>query len=285
MSGRSILAPAAFLALAASAALAGAHETRTLRESIPLSATDGEATLIVDNLYGKIVVVGGAGDRIEMVAEEIIDADDQTALARAQREVALDVRRGDGYVELYVDGPFRERDRRRRWEGWRHERLPYEVRYELELRVPAAVALRLSTVDGDISVRDVRGDFEIEGVNGSVELSGAGGSGRVRSVNGRLLAEFAASPRADVGFETVNGAIEVGLPPDLSADLAFKTLNGKMLTEFDFRPLPAAAPSEEVRDGMRVIRADGWSTVRVAAGGPRMSFETLNGTIRVRRTQ
>jgi hypothetical protein len=139
--------------------------------------------------------------------------------------------------------------------------------------------------DGDIVVDGVHGNFEVANVNGSVRLSGLRGAGRISTVNGPVEARFERAPTAATSFKTINGKIEVAFPPDLAADLDFKTMHGQIYTDFDVEPIARAPAGQSARgdDGTLVIRTQRSSTMRVAAGGPAYSFETLNGDVYVRK--
>ena len=66
------------------------------------------------------------------------------------------------------------------------------------------------------------------------------------------------------------------------SDLRFKTFNGEVYTDFDV--LPVSTPAEAgVQAGKFVYRSRGAIRGRVGNGGPELSFDTLNGTIRVHR--
>jgi DUF4097 and DUF4098 domain-containing protein YvlB len=139
---------------------------------------------------------------------------------------------------------------------------------------------------GDVRVEDISGDFDVDNVNGSITLDRLRGSGRAVTVNGRLAATFASAPRAESLFKTVNGEIAVTLPADTSADLRLKTFNGGLFTDFDTVPQPAKAePASAQRNGRFVYRARGFTTVRIGRGGPELTFDTLNGDVRIVRAR
>ncbi len=264
--------------LVAVSAGADLRESRDLEESFPI-APGGR--LVVDNIFGSVTVTGAAGREVTMKVVETIEADDPTALERARREVALLTSAEGGVVDLYVDGPFRDRDER----GWRrkHERRRYRVIYDFTLEVPRDVALEISTVtEGEISIAGVHGDFDISNVNGGIEMTDLRGSGSIRTVNGPIHANFSRSPTETSGFETVNGKVEVYFPPDLSADLELDSRWGELWSEFDFVALPTQPETRTTRGGRTVIKMGG-PVVRVAQGGPRLSFETLNGDVLIRK--
>jgi DUF4097 and DUF4098 domain-containing protein YvlB len=245
-----------------------------------------DKTLDVDNVDGAIQVVGDTGNTIRVEGERIARGEDQQALDRAKREVKLDVNEKDGIAQLYVNGPFRDNGHSSDDHGFHihsdeHE---YEVTYNFTVHVPRDTGLRLRTVNGEVKTDDTRGKFDIHGVNGSVTMTGVAGSGTLRTVNGRTTISFRESPKAASDFQTVNGAIEASFPPNLSADLRFKTLNGQAYTDFDTTAvLPSTAQAPDRRNGRFVYRTDHTSSVRIGSGGPELSFETVNGDIRIKK--
>lgn len=270
------------LSLGTSAALAAdARDSRTIRESYAVAA---DARVAIDNIFGSIAVVGTSGDKVELTVVETIEAEDQEALETARREVELRIDHSASLLDLFVDGPFRDRDDRRGWSS-RHWRPRYQVNYDFELRVPAGVRVELKTVtEGEIRVDGVRGDFDVSNVNGSIEMHGLGGSGNVRTVNGPIVVDFVASPGAQSEFSTVNGNVDVTFPADLSADLQLKTQFGELWSDFDVTSLPVEPMVRKTKGGKTVIKRGG-TVVRVADGGPRLSFETLNGDVLIRKAR
>ena len=277
-----IAALALLLVPAVSAGRLDVVESRTLTETIPLSAG---GTLIVDNVYGPITITTHRDPTVRMVVLETIRARNAERIERARREVELVVSAADDDVELFVDGPFRDHHDGHRWSRNHWSDPGYRMEYAFELKVPRRIDIRLCTVDGDISVSGIRGDFRVHGVNGEVEMTDIGGSGVAQTVNGQLTVHFSGNPTEDSDFKTINGDLEVAFQDDLSADLRLKTMNGELLTDFEFSPVPPRAPLTERDDGQMVIRTDSWASIRVASGGPSLTFENLNGDILIRRSR
>lgn len=273
--------------IALSVAIPGVAEElidrREIKKSIAFEGP-GSRHVVVDNVWGSIVVEGYGGDIVEMTAVETVRAPTADRIELARREVELQILERDGEIELYVDGPFRCRDRAglgNCWNSWKNR---YEVVYDLHLRVPRDADLEVRTVtDGDIEVTGVRGDFLVRSVNGSIELSGLAGSGEAKTVNGTVVASFISNPKTDSHFETVNGKIDVRFQPDLSADLEMEAQFGELWSEYQVVPLPSQPPTKRTEGGRTIIEIGGGSRVRVASGGPTHSFETLNGNIYVRK--
>jgi len=268
------------LLLAVSQALAFDRvvESRTIERTLELADRGGQASLLVDNIFGSIHVESHARPVVEVVARETVRARSREAFERARSEVELQITLEGNDVVLYVDGPFRENCRR--------ESPGYTVTYDFELRVPADIDFELKTVnDGEIYAADLRGRFRVSNVNGGVELNRIAGSGDATTVNGPVRVDFVENPTEDSRFHTINGKLDMSFQPDLSADLEFKTFNGDVWSDFEVEPMPLRPARSESREGRFIIRGDSWSNVRVARGGPRLSFETLNGDILIRNAR
>jgi hypothetical protein len=273
------VSPAALAAavLAAQAARADLVETRSIEDRVPVDSAS-KLRVVVDDVFGFVHVTAGDAGAIEMTATETVRGKTRSDLERARAEVALRTERDTGEVAFLVRRPDGQCDcSSNRWNG-------YVVKYDIELRVPRGASLDLATVnDGDIVVDGVEGDFEVSNVNGAVRLSGLRGTGHVSTVNGAIEAAFAGAPASGVSFKTVNGDIDAVFPAELSADLQFKTMHGEIWTDFAGEPI-ASSPVRKREPGENawVIRSAGGG-LRVAAGGPTLSFETLNGDIVVRK--
>jgi hypothetical protein len=279
----------AFLAIASSGpAAAEVRDERTIERTFAASGATLRR-LQVDNVFGTIRVRAHGAPTVVMTARERLVAADPSWAERARAEVELQASESDGVVDLYVDGPFRgcdcDRDRAGERTRWRRgERVRYTVAYDFEILVPAGLELELSTVnDGDIRVEGVRGELDLSNVNGGIDVDGAQGGGRIVTVNGDVTVRFAAGPARAASFETVNGDIEVRYATEPDADVYLKTMWGDLRTEFPFEELPVTPEVERREDGRFVIRSEQWSAVRLGAGGPKLSFETLNGDVVIAR--
>jgi hypothetical protein len=242
----------------------------------------GRRAVEVDNFSGAVRVRSHPGGEVTLSVHETWAANSAEKLEQGRREVRLDVAETGGRLRLYVDGPFRSRDRGTHFHGW--EQLGYEATFDFDLEVPADVDLVARTVNGgEVRVSGVGGRFDVSNVNGPVTLEHMGGAGNARSVNGPVVASFSRNPAAGCSFDTINGRIEVSFLDGLAADLRFKTLNGQVYTDYDYdyRSLPPQ-PADRSR-GHFHYRSHGDFAARIAGGGPELSFSTINGDILIRR--
>jgi len=263
------------------------HDERTESRRLQFSG-EGVRTLDVRTISGSIRVTGDEGTDVRLDATTSIDADTDEALRTARRNLVIEGKEQGTTVAIAArDGGAPTCGEQGPWPqstAW-WDRRQYDASVTLTIRVPRDVRVRLCTVNGGEVLADgTLGDFDISNVNGRVVLKGMRGSGRATTVNGAIEAAFDAAPRSESLFKTVNGSIAVTLPRDLAAELRHKTLRGSVFTDFDTVDLPVARePSRRPGQPRFVYRQRGFTTTRVGAGGPVLSFETLNGDVRIQR--
>jgi hypothetical protein len=250
-------------------------------------APGGGRTLDVRNINGFIHVEATSDSTVQISVRKVIRAETQNDVAEAQREVQIEftdntARVGATVTEAnrHVCGQEWEDDQGRQW-----RRRNYSVRFDFTIRVPRDTAIRLCTINGgDVIVNGTRGDFDVTNVNGDISMRDVAGSGRAHTVNGPVTVTLAANPKSASSFKTVNGNVDVTFQGGLDAEFAMKTLNGGLYTDFDVMPLASQAPAAgERRNGRFLYRVNQHTRVRVGGGGPEISFETLNGSVRARR--
>jgi hypothetical protein len=250
---------------------ASIEDHQTIQRSFP-----GAQKLLVDNIQGSIRVTGVSGNEIRVKAEELITAESSEAMAEAKRDVKLDISTQGSFLRLYEDGPFREHDRGERYYA-------YRVKFDYDIQVPYGTELILKTVNGgEVSVKGTSGPFEVRNVNGAITMEQIAGWGTVHTVNGPVKVWFSKNPSQASSFHTINGVVEVHFQPPISADLRFKTMNGHIYTDFDVNALPVPAGTSENKDGKFIYKGNRSTMGRTGSGGPELSFETLNGDIRLR---
>jgi DUF4097 and DUF4098 domain-containing protein YvlB len=123
-------------------------------------------------------------------------------------------------------------------------------------------------VNGQIEIRQVSGDISAETVNGSIELDGVSGSVDGRAVNGRIEVTLVEDRLAAEGVDlaTVNGPVALRIPHSFSAQLELETVNGGMNVDF---PITISG-----RLGRRI-------STTLGDGGPLVRVETTGGAIRI----
>jgi hypothetical protein len=254
-------------------------EKEAIRRTFDAAAGSGARKLLVDNIHGFVHVTGTSGSQVQVSIEKHIYADSTEAMAEAKRDVKMDMSQQGNFVRCYADGPFRTSD----GTHYRGERYyGYRVVFDLDVQVPYDTELVLKAVNrGDILVKKTTGDFDIHGINGGIEMEDVAGAGLVSTINGKVKVTFSKNPAKATQFKTLNGSVDVYFQSGLNADLKFKKLNGGIYTDFEVNALPQPAEAGDSGNGRFVYRSDRQTTGRAGKGGPELSFDTLNGNIRL----
>lgn len=254
------------------------QQQETIQKNFPMSGVQ-HRSLEIDNIFGFIEVVGDSSDQVRLEIKKTTRAESQAKLEQARKEVTLDITEQEGFLKLYVNGPFRCR-----CEDCVnfHGDEGYLVKMDFQLHVPRDIDIKLKTVnDGRVVVRDINGKFLVGNVNGDVEMNNIAGSGNAHTVNGPVKVSFRQNPRENSAFHTVNGNVELRFAQGLAADFRFKTFNGSIYSDFPVTALPVHAIQEEHHGAKVVFRADRYTGARVNSGGPEIKVENLNGDIRI----
>jgi len=254
------------------------EEKEEIRKTLKFQDPSKPKELFVDNIWGSIEVVGYRGKEVKLLVHKTIKGRNKEKIQKAKEEVELEITEEGNTIDIYVDGPFRDRNKRRRWKNWSNP--GYKVHYDFELKVPYKTDLYLKTVNsGDIEVNNVEGEFEVKNVNGRIKMSEVAGAGDAHTVNGNVKVLFSRNPESDCSFRTVNGDVEITFRPNLSADLLLKTFNGNAYTDFSVSYMPVKKSVSKRHKGKYVYKSNRFFGVRTGKGGPEIKFDTLNGDI------
>lgn len=147
------------------------------------------------------------------------------------------------------------------------------VSVKYELTVPRAVNLNsIETVNGSVEIIGVEGNIETQTVNGSINIDG-GNTILAETVNGSIkasLLNFVGNEKAN--FETVNGSINLYLPNNVDADVEAQTLNGKIIADIPLTITGKNSANKQIKG-------------KLGRGGPKLSLETVNGSITLTHNQ
>ena len=143
-----------------------------------------------------------------------------------------------------------------------------DVKVDFVVRVPNGVRFTGRTVNGGIEADHLNADVGAHTVNGKIVLS-TSATAVAETTNGSIRATLGTTSWTGIRrFETVNGSIELELPPDSTTELAASTMNGRISSDFPV-----------------TIRGHvGYRTVRGTLGtghsaGRELRLNTVNGSI------
>jgi DUF4097 and DUF4098 domain-containing protein YvlB len=160
---------------------------------------------------------------------------------------------------------------------------------DLSIQVPFNTSLNLKTLnDGNILVDRVSGEIDADDLNGAVKLTNISGSAVAHSLNEDVTVTFdKVTPGKSMSFSTMNGDVDVTMPPDTKARVKLKADNGEVYSDFDIKPEanPASPKVTEThgKDGHFRVQFDKVTYGSINGGGPEMQFTTFNGKIYLRK--
>jgi hypothetical protein len=217
------------------------------------------ARVSLENINGDILIVGGSGDQVHLVAHK------KAGKQEYMDELKIVVDADEDYVRIETRHPKSEGS----WFKWGDDGSG-SISYEL--MVPADVKLdTISTVNGDVNIEAVSGLVKAETVNGSLEAVGLKGDVNLETVNGSIMAEFDELGEGQrVSAEAVNGKIVLLIPGDASARVEAETINGSIDAE-DFGLEPEKGFVGRDLSG------------KIGNGDARISLDTVNGSIKIKK--
>ena len=274
-----IIITASGLLLLAGTVIAGerVEQSKTWTETFPVTAS--KPTLSIENIWGDVRVRSGTTGEIVVTISEKRSAPDQKRFDRSLETLKLNTQSDDSGVAFYVGSEDRD------WHGRDHCR-NCRVDYQFDVVVPADTQLDVSTVnDGRIDVADVAGSVSAANVNGPISVSGMHGCEVLNSVNGEVDLDFVTAPDDNCNIETINGDITLALPENSGFDLAMDLFNGRLMTQLpvDSLALPATVEHTE-SNGRHQYKIAQQAGVRIGAGGPKFTISSINGDIRIQKT-
>lgn len=265
---RTCAAAVAALVLAAGAGEARAQWTATGEDWCEERWRGGDAERVCETFdadfadVGLLVVDGGANGGVD-----VLGWNENRIAVRAK--VWGQARDGERALEIVDEIRLSMRDGRLEAEGPRTgNREGWGVSWEV--MVPHETDVRVETMNGGISVADVRGDIDFRALNGGVHLTGVAGHVTGRTTNGGLHVELDGRRWDGQGLdvETTNGGVTLEVPVDYSARLETGTVNGGIHLDFPV--------TVQGRIGRRLATTLG-------EGGPTVRAMTTNGGVRIVR--
>jgi DUF4097 and DUF4098 domain-containing protein YvlB len=187
--------------------------------------------------------------RVECWARSTVQARALAALVRVDASAG----------QVRASGPESERD------AW------WSVSYEVF--VPQTIDLSMMSINGGISLSDVRGRIEFDAKNGGVHLARVAGDVSGQTKNGGIQVELAGRTweGGQLDARTINGGVTISVPDNYSAHIQTETFNGAVSSDF---PVPIT-----VQGRIRPRNLD----FNIGSGGPLIHVTTKNGAVRLRR--
>lgn len=274
-----------FAGVMISCAQSNAQSSREhIRKEIALPSAPNNTVIEVYNLLGSVKVEGYSGDKVLLEIDKTISAKNKSDIELGEKEFELGVDTRQDTIVIYTKAPYDTRPSRLNNSG-KNNRIPYNIKLDYVIKVPQNVHLRLSTInDGKIEVSNVSGKLKVNNINGSINVNNAKNQTDLHTINGDIDVSYAVAPAASSSCHTLNGTINATYPEDLSADIKLKSMNGSFYTDF---PNAEVAPQTVVKknssDSGTTYKLNKDTHLKIGKGENKMNFETLNGSIYIKK--
>jgi len=229
------------------AAAAEQEVTQEINKSITLAAG---SMVKISGINGPVTVETGEGDRAE------IDIKIRAASREALERKPLTVENTANSLTIRTVDEGRGRDRE-----W--------VRHEVHLKLPRALSMNISGVNGAVDVGPIEDEIVISGINGRVDVAQAGTATNLSGINGGIKISLARLGEGGLHVSGINGGVEIGFPPSIDADVDVSAVNGSVDSD-----LPITLLGELKRGQLKGT---------IGSGGKRISISGINGGVKLRR--
>lgn len=246
----------------------------------------------IGNINGDLKVEGYDGDEIIITGSKTITSKKGKLDQKTIDEIYLRQEEHKGIIYIFVQAPGVEvefnKDGMRHSINWnnnnRDDQKRVNFEFNIEVKMPKSMMVKASTINGgDLIVENMMNGVDAGNVNGNVYLKEVAGKTHAYTVNGDLEVYFSISPTEDSKFHTVNGSMEIYSPEDLGAVVTFESLHGDLYTDFEqVSRLKNQLNKEKTGDGFR-YRVGKTTPIQIGKGGPKMDFETVNGSAYIRK--
>lgn len=258
------------LLLIAVAAAAGMFRSTSGRFSANYStATSGEGREEIRQTYqlsaGANVEVRGINGQVDIETSDTTTAE-VSILRTASNQTDLETRKVTitaTPTSLVIQG---EKDQGGLWQRLWHG----EVKQQVTLKLPRAVALTVKGVNGPVRAGEVTGALQVSGVNGKVQMAQTNGYSEISGVNGSVTISVKQLGEKGIRIKGINGAVELRFADKVNADVEARGINGRVKAE-----LPDVTVQGESERSKY--------NARIGAGGAPINVSGVNGSIRLVR--
>jgi hypothetical protein len=207
----------------------------------------------VSGINGSVVIETSDSDRAEINIQ--IKASSQEAMER--RPIVVENTSNSLTIRAENDREGRRFDGDRGW-----------VRHEVRLRLPRAISLKVSGVNGKVEVGQITGEVAVNGVNGRVDVAQAGTATELSGINGHTSVAIKRVGEGGLRVSGINGGVEIGLPAGTNADVEVRSVNGGINSDI---PLQVQG---EMRRGQLIGK--------MGSGGAQITVSGINGGVTLR---
>jgi DUF4097 and DUF4098 domain-containing protein YvlB len=275
MKSRHLVCVAVCVAALSSIAPVAARQAASAADQVTVPLTDPSRPGLIDVslVQGSITVRGSNRKDLLVIAHPEADRPsrrvdpDANGLRRIPQRTGFKISEESNRIRISADSPNRS------------------ITFEIE--APTHSNLKLSTVNGgEILVENIDGDLDVSNTNGGITLNSVAGAVNAATTNGNVRATMTrVTAQKEMAFTSLNGTVDVTLPPSTKANLRMRSNNGDVYSDFDVQLAASAPVVEENRNGNGRYRISRNRAIvgAINGGGPEFELRTFNSNVYVRK--
>ena len=153
-----------------------------------------------------------------------------------------------------------------------------QITYTIKLPRKVAILYQETNWHGSsVTISNMDGDLEIRTNNSSIDLNNVMGPVVANTINGEVKVTYSSlSQEKPTAISTINGPIDITLPPSTKASLKLRSIQGEMYTDFDLGV-------KTTKDGMSKVGGGHNIDGSTNGGGVEMQLKTINSNIYIRK--
>ena len=241
--------------------------------TVPLSDPARPALIDVSLVQGSITVRGSSRRDVLVTAQPETDRPsrrydpDATGMRRIPQTAGFRISEDANRVKVSSENPNRS------------------ISFVIE--APSRSNVKLHTVNGgEILVENVDGDLTVSNTNGGITLNNVAGTVNAGTTNGNVRASMTrVDAQKEMAFTSLNGTVDVTLPPTTKANLRMRSDNGDVYSDFDVQLAASTPVVQENRgaNGRYRISRNRSIVGAINGGGPEFELRTFNSNVYVRK--
>jgi hypothetical protein len=175
--------------------------------------------LAVRNTNGRVEVVAGDGDAVDVTATKVARAMSDDAAKDAVKQIKINENVSGDRIAL---------ESTMETVGFS---LSNSRRVDYVVHLPRWANVDLRSTNGQLTIRDLAGTLKASTTNGAIDGEGLSGGAKASATNGRIQLDFQTVGTGDIVCDTTNGRIALTLPSDAKASLSANVTNGGISTD------------------------------------------------------
>jgi len=160
-----------------------------------------------------------------------------------------------------------------------------ESTINLDINVPYAFSINISSESGEIEVRNINGTLALNSEEGNIKLFNMSGSGFVTSVDGSISAEFNKIDKGEsLVLNTIDGKIELILPGQINANINAQTESGEIFTDFTVSSgRKSTGYNSDKKEGVKKVSSEYGLIGKINNGGENITLNSVDGNIYLKK--